>query len=60
MTIAICRKCGHRIERTPLGGWGTRVHVLRGCRHQPVKGSEREEVTAALGGTGDHMARRQA
>jgi hypothetical protein len=34
---AVCARCGHRIVRTPSGGWGTPDRVPRGCYHRPVK-----------------------
>lgn len=33
---ATCRKCGRPIVQTPLGGWGTTEHVIRGCYHIPA------------------------
>jgi hypothetical protein len=44
MTVAVCRKCGHPIERTERGGWGTRVRMIRGCAHIPRRDSIREAV----------------
>ena len=46
---AICRKCRRPIERTPLGGWGTREHVIRGCAHIPVRDSVRPPTQPASG-----------
>lgn len=47
--VAICRKCHNPIERTPLGGWGTRAHMIRGCAHIPARDSVRIESPLASG-----------
>lgn len=41
-----CRRCGNPIERTPLGGWGTRVPMTTGCYHVPVSPSASVTVGA--------------
>ena len=56
-STAICAKCANVIEKTPLGGWGTRAHrdkntglrMTRGCAHVPVKGSVRRASLPASG-----------
>lgn len=31
-----CAKCGHPIEMTSVGRYGTRDHMQRGCPHRPA------------------------
>lgn len=49
MTVAVCKRCRNPIERTSLGGWGTRVRMIRGCRHVPAKDSVREVADGVVG-----------